>query len=216
MSNTYKDINEIKNADFSQLSLKKEPTQNSQFYEIVSEDGNLQLNVTQETISREKSEYKGFVYHVPQFNNITTLLTFLGEEQVLGLANAKIATMVATRATNRIDREVSDKIGDRKEKEGETEDQYSLRRLNAIKERLLSNPIAFTATEAVNYIPGERELSLPSLLAKINKLNKTAQEYLKANELSRAMELFDSIKSLMSVMNEMVEKARVTAGATSE
>lgn len=202
-----KNVDQIKALDFSSIELKKEPTSNSRFFQIESEDGNLKLRVVESVITREKSEYKGFTYFVPQFDTIGTVLAFLGEDTVLDLVNAKLATLVATRATNRIDREVGDK------KEGETDEAYNTRRSRTIGERLLRDAIAFTPSDAVQFVPGERELSLSSLLAKINKLNKLASEKLAANDTPAALEIYASIAKLHAMAKELIEKLREQAAA---
>ena len=202
------DTNTATAIDFSKLEFQRDAVQNERFYEV--RDGKIRLVETQ--ITRDKSEYKGFSFFKLEFKDVGEALTQLGDETLLDLVNAKLASQIGIRVTARIESEIPERnLGDERANPpvpAETVEAYAIRRKAALNELLLKRPVIFTAEDAFGYQPGERELTMSGLTRKIGKVMQAGLDCYKAGKVSEGAALFAQVAELNSRFNKMMEDAR--------
>lgn len=214
MSENNTSVNVSDAVDFSKLELEKDAAANERFYTV--RDG--KVRIVESQITREKSEFKGVTYFKLAFTEVGEALRHLGDDVVLDLLNAKIASQIGIRVTARIEAQIPERIEPDPTKgiAGETVEAYNARRKAKIAEIILSNPVVFSPEDALSYVPGERELSMAGIIRKIGKVMASGQAYFAARDYDRGSKCFDEVKELNNRLNAMMQKARDEATEQAE
>lgn len=121
-------------------------------------------------VSFEEGTLKeGFQFHLKQYTSVDVAEKELGPGKILDLINRQVATQMRTKATNRLPKFEED---DDNEK---TRAAYS-------EKREKGDTILITEQEAVNFIPGDRDLSAGTLGKRLQELKKEIMELRAAGE----------------------------------
>ena len=188
--------------DFSTLELQRDPTANERYYEV--EEG--KVKIIEKQITRDKSDYKGFTYFSKQYLNLGAAIAAFGEELLLELFNAKLASQIGVRVGAKIESNIAER-----DEKTESVEQYNERRKKTLAELLLKTPTIFTPEDAYNYVPGDRELSMAGIVRKINKLMAAGQALMSNGKVAEGTQAFVEVGVLSAKLNEMVAKAREEA-----
>lgn len=176
----------------------------------VSINDNLQVN---EIVVDREGPLKGFVYHVPVPKNVAGALAIFGgdEAAMLDALSSKVQAMVYVRAANKLRA-----ILTADQKENESIRNWMDRHSAEIEAARLSSPVLFSVDDAVQFRPGERELTPAGLVRLLGKTQVEAQKALSEGNMALAIEKFEAVKAIVERITAYTEALKKQAEAGEE
>lgn len=155
----------------------------SRYVEIVPS----KLNVTEQRITREKSRFKGFVYHSPEYTDLELALKIVGSDLMLYALNAFVQRAIYTRVQNTLNADLPEDPAKQNE---------------VITRLLQQNPDRFSIQDALDFKYGEREVTPTSVSRQITKKMMEASKLMSEGKMSEASAIYTQVSELMQIFNE--------------
>jgi len=162
------------------------------------------LAVEESVITRE-GLFKGFVYHVPSPKTLNGALQLFGgdEGSLLDALARVLSQMVYARAMSKLRSKV---VAD--QREDETVKAWLERHSDDIESLKLTDPILIGVEDAVNFKPGERELTPSGIIRALGKAQTFATKLLGEGKIADAMQQFTRIQELTAQLTAITDQLR--------
>lgn len=162
------------------------------------------LAVEESVITRE-GLFKGFVYHVPSPKTLNGALQLFGgdEGSLLDALARVLSQMVYARAMSKLRSKV---VAD--QREDETVKAWLERHSDDIESLKLTDPILIGVEDAVNFKPGERELTPSGIIRALGKAQTLATKLLGEGKIADAMQQFTRIQELTAQLTAITDQLR--------
>lgn len=184
----------------SNYMYQEDPSTKQRF--VVVDDG---YKVVEELITREGSLLKGFTWHRQEFDSASKAIEILGDETVRDIINDRVAQLTYIRAVGGVKGQLT----------GDDEAAWKVQLENLFP----TDKNIFSVEQAMQFKPGERELS-PKRLSKLiatafSNYRKLLQSG-KREEAKKELDLFNSLMEKMASAAEAAEKQYAAAEASAE
>lgn len=192
------------NINIATYEYKKDELSGTRYVEVSDT-----LNVDENVISRE-GLFKGFAYHVPTPKTLAgALQVFGGDEGAMIDALARtINNMVYIRAIAKLRNKLTQDQG-----KDEKVKVWQARHKDEIESLKKTDPVLFSIEDALNFRPGERELTPAGLVRQIGKAMTEATKLMSSGKLAEATKAFAKVEELTKRFQAINEQLQAQAAA---
>jgi len=170
----------------------KDPTTQDEYIRIDE-----QLRVVKCVVSRDGSNLKGAVYHIPQYDSLDAVLEKFGSDVVLDSINAIIAQRMWQKTANKVKPETADPVQIQKHYEN----------------LLAADPVIGSVQDAVDFKLGQRDLSLSALGRAVPKAIKALTEATMSGDVTKIAEATAALNDILAKFQRASQEATKLAQA---
>lgn len=164
------------------FTYKEDPIEKIRYVEVSDS-----VRVDEVVVSRE-GPFKGLIIHNIRLANTGAAVEKYSEETTVGLINTRLGNLQYIKAINRLKAKLS---------EDKNSWPQEVARLTE------TNKVIFSIEDALEFVPGERELTLKQLGLLVNKANKDAYDQMNSGDVVKAKETMELAFQLMERMQKM-------------